>query len=1014
MSFTYGSHKLYDSSATYGGYGQFLAQNEVTAEFGRRLRQPGVKPVFLVTVDVFEPVRSVGLTGAFTLVVHPMVIQQKPYGVIHGHSGELVEVAGPLSPGEWIYVSGTSGFPGLRDQTDNYTTFRPVNDRDPSVGNYRIQHKLGFASVAKTFRSKPWQARIISVPNISSRVEADFSGVSQIGGGRIVLNNGDGYFDNLSNLIWDAGTAKMEIGFDLDGSAMDEADYQTVGTWDVVGTKLTDETFTLDLREKKTALTQKIPKEIYTREDYPQIALDDIGKPIPRAYGKLFGVSPTVIDRASRKFKVAHHAIRSFDGVKIKQGFDNVLFEDIASTAWDIYSGSAYVSNESREVKNITFDGTDLTEVNSKESVVSTASSWFQEGSLLYVRLGASQTFAGGTTQATINEHITAWQTANFDSVDLHLGEFILGSDWDRDAEVSVDFSGRTNPDGTLMVNGADIMADFLDWLGVTEMDIASFGAARAFFHIGYVGAQERVTLAPCIYINEKVDAIEVVSRINETLGSMLFVDAEGRYRFRAFAPQQGYLFDFSETVLPRTFTEDDVLEGTFEREVDSRRMFSRIKVDFAAREAEDWRQSITASLAETDVFHGLTDEFEEQREVCLSSKGDAQYYAQRVLTTEALPQVTYRFELPWKGLFLQPGDQFRLQDDRFLNLAGIVELDNILLEVLEVDKDFSNGRVKVVAGDRRGWGDTFGHWLPEIDAIVPGVPNDAWSWSDKFSVDNPTDKHVNAVRNDYINTYYLTAANTGQLLRPVVRNDTLNGHPSILFNAAGERLRFPKLDSFSEGEIFAVLKIGNDPGLDEAGNTLWHLGTGADPTVYPDSGGLIQEGFGSTTRHTITPSVDLTSWRIYNVISTPTEFTVNIDSTQEYTTGTNTVGFLPAQTASLAGGMLAAGKTAGDETTKYALGLYVAQILFFSRKLTSTERTAVVQYLSDRYALGIVSAGGPPPSWDKTWSDAQAHEAFQNAGFWQVQSNAVGYGGKTHAFAHTQDPRAWGTGRWF
>lgn len=175
-----------------------------------------------------------------------------------------------------------------------------------------------FSKLEKIFNNTYYEPRIASAPNLSLRIEREFGGVGQIGGGDLKLVNHDGYFDALTDLLWDYGTVAVKAGFDLPSSDEAYADYSTVGTWSIEDTQPQDDFFVPRLREQKIALKKKIPLETYNKTDYPQMPDKWIGKPIPRAYGKIHGAQPAEKNTATKTFKVAGHAIYSFDAVRVK------------------------------------------------------------------------------------------------------------------------------------------------------------------------------------------------------------------------------------------------------------------------------------------------------------------------------------------------------------------------------------------------------------------------------------------------------------------------------------------------------------------------------------------------------------------------------------------------------------------------------------------------------------------------------------------------------------------------
>lgn len=175
-----------------------------------------------------------------------------------------------------------------------------------------------FSKQYRIFDNVPYESRIDRAPNLSLRIEKDFGKVNQIGGGDLRLVNHDGYFDSLNTLQWDYGTVTIKTGYDLPNAEQAYADYATVGTWRIKSWSAADDFFTLRLAEIKTRLEKKIPLETYTRADYPQIDEAWIGKVIPRAYGVIYGAQPALVDASTGEFKVAGHAIKSLDGVRLR------------------------------------------------------------------------------------------------------------------------------------------------------------------------------------------------------------------------------------------------------------------------------------------------------------------------------------------------------------------------------------------------------------------------------------------------------------------------------------------------------------------------------------------------------------------------------------------------------------------------------------------------------------------------------------------------------------------------
>lgn len=178
---------------------------------------------------------------------------------------------------------------------------------------------------------------------------------------------------------------------------------------------------------------------------------------------------------------------------------------------------------------------------------------------------------------------------------------------------------------------------------------------------------------------------------------------------------------------------------------------------------------------------------------------------------------------------------------------------------------------------------------------------------------------------------------------RPVYKANILNGLGVADFAAGGgQALEGPNASALTAGHMFLVILARNDPGvLGRA--TPWRIGTdGTNPDLYPFTNGTIFCGAGSTARKSIAnPAASLTSWRVFEVISTSSEFTVLLDGTQLSTTATNTVGFhTQIELGSGPGGGTYDGQQAG--------------IYIFSAKLSGGNRSTMVTYFNSRFGLSV------------------------------------------------------------
>lgn len=171
------------------------------------------------------------------------------------------------------------------------------------------------------------------------------------------------------------------------------------------------------------------------------------------------------------------------------------------------------------------------------------------------------------------------------------------------------------------------------------------------------------------------------------------------------------------------------------------------------------------------------------------------------------------------------------------------------------------------------------------------------------------------------------------------------NNKPYLSFDG-GDEYEVPNfMTGFAAGRLFIVERVQNDPALAPATCIgAWGVGgTGSDRnTLWPFTDGNIHDSFGTDVRrNTGNPSVSLTSWRLYEVLSKPGEWTSWIDGTQHFTTASNTVTF---SSIPLLGRDTGGNHFLGD----------LHEILFFGADISSSVVTNVRAYIASEYALTI------------------------------------------------------------
>jgi hypothetical protein len=949
-TFSYGHSIGFQDDATYGGAAPQQIGTVLDPEYVQRLLRPDATNVILATISARQWMRGANHLRRGTdyddnfpsLAIERCVkfaVDRKPTGVSLANGPTLTEVQFPadpnptpsagtfssvLVPGTWAYSSAAVvGMPA------NHVYVSPPTGRQYGEGIFALIYEFYCATIAKSFRSKFWQPRLVSAPDVSIRIEPRWGGVGKIGGGTLALDNADGYFDQFDDLAWDGGQVHLEMGVDLPGAGgpMDESDYLPIGTWRIDGAERTDRTFTITLRELKTRLETRIPIERFTREDYPALDENDIDKVIPWAWGRLYGVKPVLLDAAAKRFKVAGHRIRSLDGVRIR-----------------------------------------------------------------------------------IDDR---WTESGFATFDLAKAEFTLGSDWEAGREVSVDFSGRINPDGTLMTNGADVMLDLLLYAGVNAVHSETFNRSRRILHLGYDRFGEEIaSLSPAIYLNEQRTGLDVAGDLNRILNGSLFVDFDGLWRFVVFDPARGQDLGAQPGALPRRFSERDFGQTRLRRHVDASDVFSSIKVTYNRRSQDGFAESVIRRRRTTEYVHRLNVRALKEETLGVWRAQDATLWAERQLVTDGLPLVRYSFTLPRQGFFLLPADKIHVTDSR-------QSFDQIL-EVYEVSHSFLNNQVRVVAGNLRAWEDSFWFWAPDIGTgeTHPALPSDGvFLKTEELSFLHG--QRIDVWRDSNVGQHHASQSTVAQ--QPICLLNQINGHAAAQFTAsAGTFLRltgFTFQQLANAAEIFLVLrKLGSAT----AHQSIMGWGTnGPAAQRYLSSSNRLLEEFASTTLQDAgTPAIDVTSWHLYNIASQNGEFTIRHNGTTLFTTATNTFRYPGPGVGS--SGTLYLGASPGFNIAGDVL---IAEALIFNRVLTSSERSGAQKYVADKFLIAVSGAGAlvPPNAWDQTWTNSEVRTRRQNFGYWAARESE--YNSATGQYALTaretdkadeDDARSHFAGRWW
>lgn len=184
--------------------------------------------------------------------------------------------------GFWYDKTGsvTGGVPAILIHFDNWET--PLGKLIQLKQVYGFCDKIDSVNGAY-FNNTYYEPRIESVPTISKSKDPLFYGVVRFEGGSVTLNNADGFFDNFKDLNLYRQIARIKLGFDT----LDYDDFETIFTGFVESYSWDFEKFTVKIQDKRKTLTGKIPENVFTAAEYPNIATDNINKPKPIGFGNI-------------------------------------------------------------------------------------------------------------------------------------------------------------------------------------------------------------------------------------------------------------------------------------------------------------------------------------------------------------------------------------------------------------------------------------------------------------------------------------------------------------------------------------------------------------------------------------------------------------------------------------------------------------------------------------------------------------------------------------------------------
>ncbi len=191
---------------------------------------------------------------------------------------------------------------------------------DPSVANVLVAYfKMFFSNKGVYFNDNYYEPYVSGAPGIRQNTDHLLTGKSDIGGGNLVFVNTSGFFDVIiEKFIW----SNRKITILYGGEDLPYNEYGDGFTGIIIDKSWSIITVTFNIKNIRKQLLRQIPEELYTTNEYPNLAEWVIGLPKAIAYGtfdNINAVKAIPIDESygtdQVQYSIAGNLIFSLDGL---------------------------------------------------------------------------------------------------------------------------------------------------------------------------------------------------------------------------------------------------------------------------------------------------------------------------------------------------------------------------------------------------------------------------------------------------------------------------------------------------------------------------------------------------------------------------------------------------------------------------------------------------------------------------------------------------------------------------
>lgn len=272
-----------------------------------------------------------------------------------------------------LSIAATITTPGsfFFDSTSHRVYIHIAGNAEPSLHAINFGLTSGIANHAMTFNGVYYEPRLSLLPTLRKSKDPLFFGRIAMGSNTVAIDNTDGAHDMIgeNQAALFGSEVRLLQGFDDDAYAS----FIRIATRMIENVRVSNDNVEFDCVDKRKGLTVSIPKNTFSSATYPLLDLNDIGKPIPLVYGKVYKVPGVCTNQteagppAQFHFKLADtvgagHNIKSVDHVYVNNkpvAFSSV---DLTTATFDI-SSALYVPGDEVAVTMTGFEvgGTAIT-----------------------------------------------------------------------------------------------------------------------------------------------------------------------------------------------------------------------------------------------------------------------------------------------------------------------------------------------------------------------------------------------------------------------------------------------------------------------------------------------------------------------------------------------------------------------------------------------------------------------------------------------------------------------------